>query len=269
MFQLEGRGLRELLRKLQPHVFEDLVALVALYRPGPLGSGMVDDFIERRHGRRAITYELPELEPILRSTYGVIVFQEQVMQIATTLGGFTLGGCRPPAPRYGQEKPEVMAEQSEHFVRGAVHNGYPAELAAKIFDLIAYFAGYGFNRSHSVAYALIAYRTAYLKAHFPREFMAALITSDMDNTDKVMRYIGDCRDQGIAVMPPDINEGSYGFTVTSDSIRFGLGAIKGVGEQAITALMQERQEHGPFRSFFALCERLDTRQVNKKSWRVS
>jgi DNA polymerase III subunit alpha len=264
VFQLEGRGLRELLRKLQPHVFEDLVALVALYRPGPLGSGMVDDFIERRHGRRAIAYELPELEPILRSTYGVIVFQEQVMQIATVLAGFTLGGADLLRRAMGKKKPEVMAEQRDHFVRGAVHNGYPEEPAAKIFDLIAYFAGYGFNRSHSVAYALITYRTAYLKAHFPREFMAALITSDMDNTDKVMRYIGDCRDMGIAVLPPDINEGSYGFTVTGDSIRFGLGAIKGVGEQAITALMQERQEHGPFRSFFDLCERLDTRHVNKK-----
>src|SRR5438132_275305 len=192
---------------------------------------MVDDFIERRHGRRAITYELPELEPILRPTYGVIVFQEQVMQIATTLGGFTLGGADLLRRAMGKKKPEVMAEQREHFVRGAVHNGYPEEPAAKIFDLIAYFAGYGFNRSHSVAYALIAYRTAYLKAHFPREFMAALITSDMDNTDKVMRYIGDCRDMGIAVLPPDINAGSYGFTVAGDSIRFGLGAIKGVGEQ--------------------------------------
>ena len=264
VFQLEGRGLRDLLRKLQPHVFEDLVALVALYRPGPLGSGMVDDFIERRHGRRAITYDLPQLEPILRSTYGVIVFQEQVMQIATALGGFTMGGADLLRRAMGKKKPEVMAEQREHFVRGAVGNGYPEEPAAKIFDLIAYFAGYGFNRSHSVAYALIAYRTAYLKAHYAREFMAALISSDMDNTDKVMRYIGDCRDMGIAVLPPDVNEGSYGFTVPGDSIRFGLGAIKGVGEQAITALMQERQEHGPFRSFFDLCERLDTRHVNKK-----
>jgi DNA polymerase-3 subunit alpha len=264
VFQLEGRGLRDLLRKLQPHVFEDLVALVALYRPGPLGSGMVEDFIERRHGRRAITYELPDLEPILRPTYGVIVFQEQVMQIATTLAGFTMGGADLLRRAMGKKKPEEMAAQREHFVHGAVRNGYPEEPAAKIFDLIAYFAGYGFNRSHSVAYALIAYRTAYLKAHFPHEFMAALITSDMDNTDKVMRYIGDCRDMGIAVLPPDINAGSYGFTVAGDSIRFGLGAIKGVGEQAITALMQERQEHGPFRSFFDLCERLDTRQVNKK-----
>jgi len=264
VFQLEGRGLRDLLRKLQPHVFEDLVALVALYRPGPLGSGMVDDFIERRHGRRAITYDLPQLEPILRPTYGVIVFQEQVMQIATTLAGFTMGGADLLRRAMGKKKPEEMAAQREHFVRGAVQNGFPEEPAAKIFDLIAYFAGYGFNRSHSVAYALIAYRTAYLKVHFPREFMAALITSDMDNTDKVMRYIGDCRDMGLAVLPPDVNAGSYGFTVTGDNIHFGLGAIKGVGEQAVTALMQERQEHGPFRSFFDLCERLDTRHVNKK-----
>lgn len=264
VFQLESRGLRELLRKLQPQVFEDLVALVALYRPGPLGSGMVDDFIERRHGRREITYELPELEPILRSTYGVIVFQEQVMQIATTLAGFTPGGADLLRRAMGKKKAEVMAEQRESFVRGAIQNGYPEEKAAHIFDLMAYFAGYGFNRSHSVAYALIAYQTAYLKAHFPREFMAALITSDMDNTDKVMRFIGDCRDMGIPVLPPDINDGFHGFTVSGDSIRFGLGAIKGVGQNAIAALLREREDNGPFRSFVDLCERLDFRQVNRK-----
>ena len=264
VFQLESRGLRELLRKLQPQVFEDLVALVALYRPGPLGSGMVDDFIERRHGRREITYELPELEPILRSTYGVIVFQEQVMQIATTLAGFTLGSADLLRRAMGKKKAEVMAEQREHFVRGAVGNGYPEDKAVRIFDLMAYFAGYGFNRSHSVAYALIAYQTAYLKAHFPREFMAALITSDMDNTDKVIRYIGDCRDMGISVLPPDINEGVHGFTVSGDSIRFGLGAIKGVGQNAVTAAMQERESTGRFVSFFDFCERVDARQVNKK-----
>jgi DNA polymerase-3 subunit alpha len=265
VFQLESRGLRELLRKLQPQVFEDLVALVALYRPGPLGSGMVDDFIERRHGRREIAYELPELEPILRPTYGVIVFQEQVMQIATTLAGFTLGGADLLRRAMGKKKAEVMAEQRDHFVRGAVGNGYPEDKATRIFDLMAYFAGYGFNRSHSVAYALIAYQTAYLKAHFPREFMAALITSDMDNTDKVMRFIGDCRDMGIPVLPPDINEGFHGFTVSGDSIRFGLGAIKGVGQGAVTAVMQEREAGGRFASFFDFCERVDGRQVNKKA----
>jgi DNA polymerase-3 subunit alpha len=264
VFQLESRGLRDLLRKLQPQVFEDLVALVALYRPGPLGSGMVDDFIERRHGRREITYELPELEPILRSTYGVIVFQEQVMQIATTLAGFTMGRADLLRRAMGKKQPEMMAEQREDFVHGAVRNGYPEDKAVHIFDLMAYFAGYGFNRSHSVAYALIAYQTAYLKAHFPREFMAALITSDMDNTDKVMRYIGDCRDMGIAVLPPDINEGFAGFTVSGNSIRFGLEAIKGVGHNAMTAVIRERKEHGPFASFFDFCERLDARQVNKK-----
>jgi DNA polymerase-3 subunit alpha len=264
VFQLEGRGLRDLLRKLQPQVFEDLVALVALYRPGPLGSGMVDDFIERRHGRREIAYVLPELEPILRSTYGVIVFQEQVMQIATTLAGFTPGAADLLRRAMGKKKAEAMDEQRQHFVRGAVCNGYPEDNAAHIFDLMAYFAGYGFNRSHSVAYALIAYQTAYLKAHYPREFMAALITSDMDNTDKVMRFIGDCRDLGISVLPPDINEGFHGFTVSGDSIRFGLGAIKGVGQNAITAILREREENGPFRSFADFCERLDFRQVNKK-----
>jgi DNA polymerase-3 subunit alpha len=264
IFQFEGRGLRELLRKLQPQVFEDLVALVALYRPGPLGSGMVDDFIERRHGRREITYELPELEPILRATYGVIVFQEQVMQIATTLAGFTLGSADLLRRAMGKKKPEVMAEQREHFVRGAVHNGYPTDKAGRIFDLIAYFAGYGFNRSHSVAYALIAYQTAYLKAHFPCEFMAALLTSDLDNTDKVMRYIGECRDLGCTVLPPDINEGFHGFTVHGERMRFGLGAIKGVGHGAITSILAERQANGPFQSFVDFCERLDSRQVNKK-----
>lgn len=264
VFQLEGRGLRDLLRKLQPQVFEDLVSLVALYRPGPLGSGMVDDFIERRHGRRPITYELPELEPILRSTYGVIVYQEQVMQIAVTLAGFTLGGADLLRRAMGKKKPEVMAEQKEYFVRGALQNGYPEAQATHIFDLMAYFAGYGFNRSHSVAYALIAYHTAYLKAHFPREFMAALITSDMDNTDKVTRYIADCRDMNIQVLPPDVNTGFYGFTVGDGCIRFGLGAIKGVGQQAITSLLKEREAHGPFQSFFDFCERLDMRQVNKK-----
>lgn len=264
VFQFEGRGLRDLLRKLQPEVFEDLVALVALYRPGPLGSGMVEDFIERRHKRREITYELPELEPILRSTYGVIVFQEQVMQIATTLAGFTPGGADLLRRAIGKKKAEVMAEQREHFVRGAVRNGYPEDTAGRIFDLIAYFAGYGFNRSHSVAYALIAYQTAYLKAHFPREFMAALITSDMDNTDKVIRYIGECRDLGCAVLPPDINEGFHGFTVHGESIRFGLGASKGVGQNAITSIIDVRQANGSFQSFADFCERLDFRQVNKK-----
>ncbi len=264
VFQLESRGLRELLRKLQPQVFEDLVALVALYRPGPLGSGMVDDFIERRHGRRDITYVLPELEPILRSTYGVIVFQEQVMQIATTLAGFTPGASDLLRRAMGKKKTEIMDEQRENFIRGAVQNGYPEDKAAPIFDLMAYFAGYGFNRSHSVAYALIAYQTAYLKAHFPREFMAALITSDMDNTDKVIRFIGDCRDMDIPVLPPDINDGVHGFTVSGDSIRFGLGAIKGVGYNAIADILGERGENASFRSFMDFCERLDSRQVNKK-----
>jgi DNA polymerase-3 subunit alpha len=264
VFQFEGSGLRDLLRKLQPSVFEDLVAVVALYRPGPLGSGMVDDFIERRHGRRAITYDLPELEPILRSTYGVIVFQEQVMQIAATLAGFTLGAADLLRKAMGKKNAEVMAEQRQFFVDGCAQNGFQEDKAGKIFDLIAYFAGYGFNRSHSVAYALIAYQTAYLKAHYPREFMASLITSDMDNTDKVMRYIGECRDLGCKVLPPDINDGFAGFTVSGENIRFGLGAIKGVGQAAITSVVAERQANGTFASFADFCARLDYRQVNKK-----
>lgn len=264
VFQFEGSGLRDLLRKLQPTVFEDLVAVVALYRPGPLGSGMVDDFVDRRHGRREITYDLPELEPILRSTYGVIVFQEQVMQIATTLAGFTLGSADLLRKAMGKKNAEVMAEQRQFFVDGAVKNHYPEETAGKIFDLLAYFAGYGFNRSHSVAYALIAYQTAYLKAHYPREFMAALITSDMDNTDKVIRYIGECRDLGCSVLPPDINEGFAGFTVSGENLRFGLGAMKGVGHNSIASVVAEREANGTFKDFADFCERLDYRQANKK-----
>ena len=264
IFQLEGRGVRDLLRKLQPEVFEDLVALVALYRPGPLGSGMVDDFIERRHGRRSITYEVPELEPILRSTYGVIVFQEQVMQIATTLAGFTPGGADLLRRAMGKKKAEAMDEQRAHFVQGAVQNGYAAEQAGRIFDLMAYFAGYGFNRSHSVAYALLAYCTAYLKTHYPNEFMAALMGCDMENTDKLMRDIGDCRDMGLTLLAPNINDGHYSFAVSGEHLRFGLGAIKGVGQGAVASMIEEREANGPYQSFFDLCERLDSRQVNRK-----
>lgn len=264
IFQLEGRGVRDLLRKLQPEVFEDLVALVALYRPGPLGSGMVDDFIERRHGRRTITYEVAALEPILRSTYGVIVFQEQVMQIATDLAGFTPGGADLLRRAMGKKQAEAMDEQREHFVRGAVQNGYKTDQAGRIFDLMAYFAGYGFNRSHSVAYALIAYCTAYLKAHFPNEFMAGLMGCDMENTDKLTRYIGDCRDMGLTTLAPSVNDGVHGFAVSGEELRYGLGAVKGVGQGAVTSLTEERNANGPYQSFFDLCERLDFRQVNRK-----
>ena len=264
IFQLEGRGVRELLRKLQPEVFEDLVALVALYRPGPLGSGMVEDFIERRHGRRDITYEVPALEPILRSTYGVIVFQEQVMQIATTLAGFTPGGADLLRRAMGKKQAEAMDEQRENFVQGAAQNGYRAEQAGRIFDLMAYFAGYGFNRSHSVAYALLAYCTAYLKAHFPTEFMAALMGCDMENTDKLTRYIADCRDMGLTTLAPSVNDGAYGFAVSGEALHYGLGAVKGVGHGAVSAILKEREANGPYQTFFDLCERLDFRQVNRK-----
>ena len=264
IFQLEGRGVRDLLRKLQPEVFEDLVALVALYRPGPLGSGMVEDFIERRHGRRNITYEVPALEPILRSTYGVIVFQEQVMQIATTLAGFTLGGADLLRRAMGKKQAEAMDEQREHFVQGAVDNGYLTDQAGRIFDLMAYFAGYGFNRSHSVAYALLAYCTAYLKAHFPSEFMAALMGCDMENTDKLTRYVADCRDMGLTTLAPSVNDGVYGFAVKGEALCYGLGAIKGVGQGAVASITEERDANGSFQSFFDLCERLDFRQVNRK-----
>ena len=264
IFQLEGRGVRDLLRKLQPEVFEDLVALVALYRPGPLGSGMVDDFIERRHGRRHITYEVPALEPILRPTYGVIVFQEQVMQIATSLAGFTPGGADLLRRAMGKKKAEAMDEQREHFVRGAEENGYRTDQAGRIFDLMAYFAGYGFNRSHSVAYALLAYCTAYLKAHFANEFMAALMGCDMENTDKLTRYMADSREMNLTTLQPSVNEGAYSFAVSGDELRYGLGAIKGVGHGAVSSILQEREANGPYESFFDLCERLDFRQVNRK-----
>ena len=264
IFQLEGRGVRDLLRKLQPEVFEDLVALVALYRPGPLGSGMVEDFIERRHGRRNITYEVKALEPILRSTYGVIVFQEQVMQIATTLAGFTPGGADLLRRAMGKKQAEAMDEQREHFVQGAVRNGYLTEQAGGIFDLMAFFAGYGFNRSHSVAYALLAYCTAYLKAHFPNEFMAALMGCDMENTDKLTRYVGDCRDMGLTTLAPSVNDGVYRFAVGGEELRYGLGAVKGVGQGAVASIMQDREANGPYQSFFDFCQRLDSRQVNRK-----
>ena len=264
IFQLEGRGVRDLLRKLQPEVFEDLVALVALYRPGPLGSGMVDDFIERRHGRRNITYEVKALEPILRSTYGVIVFQEQVMQIATTLAGFTPGGADLLRRAMGKKQAEAMDEQRENFVQGAVQNGYLTEQAGGIFDLMAFFAGYGFNRSHSVAYALLAYCTAYLKAHFPNEFMAALMGCDMENTDKLTRYIGDCRDMGLTTLAPSANDGVYRFAVGGEELRYGLGAVKGVGQGAVASIVQDREANGPYQSFFDFCQRLDSRQVNRK-----
>jgi DNA polymerase-3 subunit alpha len=263
VFQLESSGMKELLIKLKPSCFEDIIAVCALYRPGPLGSGMVDDFIQRKHGRRAITYDFPELEPILKDTYGIIVYQEQVMQIAQVLAGYTLGRADLLRRSMGKKKPEEMAKEKAPFLAGAKDKGFDPKKAEAIFDLMAKFAEYGFNKSHSAAYALIAYQTAWLKAHYPVEFMAALLTEDMENTDKVIKNINEIRNMGIAILPPDINASHRDFTVHTSDIRFGLGAVKGVGDAALEAVTEARRE-GPFRSLHDFCERVDLRRVNRR-----
>ncbi|MFA5515676.1 MAG: DNA polymerase III subunit alpha [Desulfuromonadales bacterium] len=263
VFQLESSGMKELLVKLKPSCFEDIVAVCALYRPGPLGSGMVDDFIQRKHGKKAIRYDFPQLEPILKDTYGVIVYQEQVMQIAQVLGGYSLGGADLLRRAMGKKKPEEMAKQKAIFLEGAKNNRIDLKKAEAVFDLMAKFAEYGFNKSHSAAYALIAYQTAYLKAHYPVEFMAALLTEDMENTDKVIKNISEVRAMGIEVLPPDINASDRSFTVHDRSIRFGMGAVKGVGAAALESIIEVRREE-PFQSLHDFCERVDLRKVNKK-----
>ena len=263
VFQLESSGMKELLIKLKPSCFEDIIAVCALYRPGPLGSGMVDDFIQRKHGRRAITYDFPELEPILKDTYGVIVYQEQVMQIAQVVAGYTLGRADLLRRSMGKKKPEEMAKEKEPFLTGAKAKGFDQKKVEAIFDLMAKFAEYGFNKSHSAAYAMIAYQTAWLKAHYPVEFMAALLTEDMENTDKVIKNINEIRNMGIAILPPDINASQRDFTVHATDIRFGLGAVKGVGDAALEAVTEARRE-GPFRSLHDFCERVDLRRVNRR-----
>ncbi len=263
IFQLESSGLKELLRKLKPETFEDLIAAVALYRPGPLQSGMVDDFINRKHKKVPIVYEVPALEPILEKTYGVMVYQEQVMEIAKVLAGYTPGDADVLRKAMGKKDADVMLVQRNRFLDGAKKNGINQKKAEKIFDLMAKFAGYGFNKSHSAAYALISYHTAYLKHHYPVEFMAALMGSDMNNTDQVVKYINECRDMGISVDPPDINESSTEFTVTDGRIRFALAAVKNVGMSAIEEMLKVRED-GPFTSVVDFLSRLDTRRVNKK-----
>ena len=268
IFQLESRGITDLVRKLQPDRFDDIVALVALFRPGPLQSGMVDDFIARKHGRGAATidYLHPNLAEILKPTYGVILYQEQVMQIAQTLSGYTLGGADLLRRAMGKKKPEEMATQRSVFVDGAVARGVPASRAGYIFDLIEKFAGYGFNKSHSVAYALLAYQTAWLKAHYPEAFMAAVLSCDMEHTDKVVSFIDECVGIGLEVQPPDVNESSYAFTVAGPgTIRYGLGAIKGVGEGAVDAIVGERERGGPYRDLVDLCRRVDLRLAGKRT----
>jgi DNA polymerase-3 subunit alpha len=265
LFQLESRGMKDLIQRLKPDRFEEIVALVALFRPGPLQSGMVDDYINRKHGRTPVKYPHPSLEPILRPTYGVILYQEQVMQIAQVLSGYTLGGADLLRRAMGKKKPEEMAKQRAVFVEGAVKNGVIESLATHIFDLIEKFAGYGFNRSHSAAYALIAYQTAWLKAHYPAAFMAAVLSSDMDKTDKVVTMLAECRDMHLNILPPDVNRCAYEFVpLDNETILYGLGAIKGLGRAAIDAVLEARAAGGPFKDIFDFCRRIDLRRLNRR-----
>ncbi len=264
VFQFESRGMRDVLRRYQPNSIEDLTALNALYRPGPIQGGMIDDFIDRKHGRKRIEYELPELQEILQETLGVIVYQEQVMQIANRLAGYSLGEADLLRRAMGKKKPEEMAQQRERFIEGAVQRGYPPKKVEKIFDLMAQFAGYGFNKSHSAAYALLAYHTAYLKTRYPVEFMAALLTSVTGSTDDVVKYINECREMGIAVEAPDINVSDANFTPHGSAIRFGLAAVKNVGHNAIESIVAGRKELGRYSSIYEFCDKVDLRLLNKR-----
>ena len=267
VFQLESRGMKDLIRRLQPDRFGDIVALVALFRPGPLQSGMVDDFIARKHDKSGATidYLHPDLKQVLAATYGVILYQEQVMQIAQILAGYTLGGADLLRRAMGKKKPEEMAKQRSVFVSGAVTRGVAEATATYIFDLMEKFAGYGFNKSHSAAYALLSYQTAWLKAHYPAAFMAAGLSSDMDKTDKVVVLIDECVSMKLQVLPPDVNESVYAFKVAaSNGIRYGMGAIKGVGAAAVEAMIAERSTNGPFKGLADLCKRIDLQRVNRR-----
>lgn len=265
VFQLESKGMKDLIKRLQPHSFDDIIPLVALFRPGPLQSGMVDDFIDRRHGRAKVEYPHSDLEPVLKPTYGVILYQEQVMQIAQVLAGYTLGSADLLRRAMGKKKPEEMAKQREGFVLGSCERGVNENTANHIFDLMEKFAGYGFNKSHSAAYALLSYQTAWLKANFPAEYMAAVLSADMDNTDKVVRLIEDCKKMKLKISPPDINLSFYRFTVDGKGgIIYGLGAIKGVGEAALENCLESRKEQGVFTDLFDFCNRIDSRKVNRR-----
>ena len=264
VFQLESRGMRDLVKRLRPDTFEDIIALLALFRPGPLQSGMVDDFINRKHGKAQVEYPHPCLEPILRPTYGIILYQEQVMQIAQVLAGFTLGAADLLRRAMGKKKSEEMAKQRAIFTQGAEKNGVSLNLANQIFDLMEKFADYGFNKSHSAAYALVSYQTAWLKAHYPAEFMAAVLSSDMEHTEKVVLFLDECRLMQLNVLPPDINTSYYKFTVTEKGeLRYGLGAIKGLGASVIDMLIQKREER-LFTDLFDLCQRADQHKLNRR-----
>ncbi|WP_119394956.1 DNA polymerase III subunit alpha [Salinibius halmophilus] len=270
VFQLESQGMKGLIKRLQPDSLEDMIALVALYRPGPLQSGMVEDFIDRKHGRAPLAYphpdyQHPDLEPVLENTYGVILYQEQVQRIAQVLAGYSLGKADLLRRAMGKKKPEEMEKQRKIFLEGALENGLTADLANNIFDLMEKFAGYGFNKSHSAAYALVSYQTLWLKTHYPAAFLAATMSSDLQNTDKVVVFIEDARQMGIQIVPPDVNEGEYLFTVNAkDQIVYGLGAVKGVGEGPVEAIIQARRD-GPFTDLFDFCKRVDPRKVNKRT----
>ncbi|ARR50016.1 DNA polymerase III subunit alpha [Photobacterium damselae subsp. damselae] len=270
VFQLESRGMKDLIKRLQPDCFEDMIALVALFRPGPLQSGMVDNFIDRKHGREAISYpdekwQHESLKDILDPTYGIILYQEQVMQIAQVLAGYTLGGADMLRRAMGKKKPEEMAKQRAVFEAGAIKNGVDGELSMKIFDLVEKFAGYGFNKSHSAAYALVSYQTLWLKAHYPAEFMAAVMTADMDNTDKIIGLVDECHRMKLKLLPPDVNKGLYRFNVDDQgAIVYGIGAVKGVGEGPIENIIAAREAGGHFKDLFDFCARIDTKKVNKR-----
>ena len=264
IFQFESHGMRDILRRYLPTRLEDLTALNALYRPGPIQGGMIDDFISRKHGKKKVAYDLPELEEILSETWGVILYQEQVMQIANRLAGFSLGDADLLRRAMGKKKHEEMAAQREKFLAGCLARKIPAKKAERIFDLMAEFAGYGFNKSHSCAYALLAYQTAYLKTHFPVEFMAAMLSSETGNTEKVVKYINEARGMGITVLPPDVNSSDVDFTPTGDQIRFGLRAIKNVGENTVKGILLARESLGRFTTLFEFCESVDARVLNKR-----
>jgi len=270
VFQLESSGMKSLIAKLKPDCFEDIIALVALFRPGPLQSGMVDNFIERKHGREEVSYpdatwQHIDLKPILEPTYGIILYQEQVMQIAQVLAGYSLGGADMLRRAMGKKKPEEMAKQRAGFEQGAIDRGVDGELAMKIFDLVEKFAGYGFNKSHSAAYALVSYQTLWMKTHFPAPFMAAVMSADIDNTDKIVTLVDECGNMGIDLLPPDVNAGQYKFTVNEQNqIVYGIGAVKGVGEGPIEAIIAAREEGGDFTDLFDFCARLDLKKINKR-----
>lgn len=271
VFQLESRGMKDLIRRQLPSCFEDIIALVALFRPGPLQSGMVDDFINRKHGREQVAYPHPkyqheELKPVLEPTYGIILYQEQVMQIAQIIGNYTLGGADLLRRAMGKKKAEEMAKQRKIFMEGAQGRGIDADLASNLFDLMEKFAGYGFNKSHSAAYALVAYQTAWLKAHYPAEFMAAVMSADMQNTDKIVTFVDECNSMGLNLTPPNVNAGQLGFSVNDEGdIVYGLGAIKGLGDGAIESIIENRKNDGPYKDLFDFCSRVDLRKVNKRS----